>query len=598
MAHRVRSAWLGLASGAMLAMLVGCTGAEGPQGPAGTAGPEGPAGPAGQDATAEPSVSAITPNRAFLERSSQVTISGYGTRWETAPAVSFDGGGVTVDNVEVASPTSLIVDITVAADAAVGARNVIVGDGETAVTYEDAFNVEAPIELTALGGTTAQGSIILVGGKMVDVSTPFDTLLLDSDFFFLQVGDSSPWMMGEGDAAAYSFFNLAFVDVVATAGPTDVIISNGIDPIVSRAPAAFDVAARTPAALTAGTQVTDTVMNALESKLFTITTNPDIATVVWVTADSADASPAFALLPDTGRFEDMLNFGSSVTLPADPMAQTYYLVYWDNTGTTGYDITIGVEEQAPDEPDECQVAAPLAVPADLQGASLADETDEDWFAITVPASADGFRISVATYPGDTDTDTVLDIVGPNCTTLVAGPSADSGYHELLVSDLIQVAADTTYYVRVYNSSFGFTSPNYNLTVELLPNAPDAYEPNNDFASATTAASGGMYPATVAPADDLDYYAVMATMGQTITATITDGVQSSCGGPPGLNDSEVEILDSAGTQLAFNDDESNTNWCSVATATAPADGTYYIRAATSAQYCPGCIFDYTLLVDVQ
>lgn len=599
MAHRVRSAWLGLAACVMLATLVGCTGDTGPAGPAGPAGADGAEGPAGPAGTDNPSVSAITPNRAFLERRSQVTISGYGTEWTTAPTVSFDGGGVTVDNVQVASPTSLVVDITVADNALVGTRNVVVGEGETAVTYEDAFNIESPILLDALGGTTAQGSIILVGGKMVDLSTPFDTLLLDSEYFSLQVGDSSPWQMGDGDASTYSFFNLAFVDVLATSGPTDLVISNGVGPnaIVSRAQAAVDVAARMPTALTVGAQIMENVTNGLESKLYTITTNPDVSTVVWVTADNADAAPAFALLPDTGRFADMIEFGSSVTLPSDPAPQTYYLVYWDNTGTAGYGITVEAQEIVGDETEPnntCNMAQDAgAPPVSLANLSLLDEMDEDWFAIDVPSAAVGGTIHAWTSPGDDNTDTWIEILGDDCVTSY-GMSSDLDYHEDLTSAPIPAAG--IYYVRVFHSSYPYAGTFYNLDIELnIPMPADVYEPNDDYTMATPAMSGTTLQATISPTGDLDYFSVMANAGQTIHAVVSDGATNIC--TDGSIDTVVDILDMDGmTSLASNDDSiPGSNYCSDVSFMVPAAGTYFVQVAP---YSANASFDYAVTVTVQ
>jgi hypothetical protein len=109
--------WLG-------SVALGCTGAQGPAGPPGTG---------------SPSVSAVTPPSAFLARTVDLTIAGSGTSWSGTTTVSFANPGVKVNKVTAASASGLLVNVTVAADAAVGATDVTVSDGKTTETYKGAF---------------------------------------------------------------------------------------------------------------------------------------------------------------------------------------------------------------------------------------------------------------------------------------------------------------------------------------------------------------------------------------------------------------------------------------------------------------------------
>jgi hypothetical protein len=127
---------------------------SGSQGPPGEQGPSGEQGPPGQGVDGgtgvAPSVSGITPANAFLARSGEVTISGYGTKWTSATTVDF-GADITVDKITVASPTALVVNFTVDSTAALGPRDVKVKDGANTESYKGAFSLLSPIALTFRG---------------------------------------------------------------------------------------------------------------------------------------------------------------------------------------------------------------------------------------------------------------------------------------------------------------------------------------------------------------------------------------------------------------------------------------------------------------
>ena len=81
---------LGLASFVLSCLTVAACGSDGAAGVAGPKGDPGPNGPT------DPSVSGVIPNKAFLARKVDVTISGFGTRWDATTKVDF-GQGVVVD---------------------------------------------------------------------------------------------------------------------------------------------------------------------------------------------------------------------------------------------------------------------------------------------------------------------------------------------------------------------------------------------------------------------------------------------------------------------------------------------------------------------
>ena len=468
MAKARRIAWLGWASMAALAMLVGCSGDAGPAGPA------GPAGAPGRDGTGTPSVSAVSPGQVFLDRRVQVQISGNGTAWEAAtpPAPDF-GPGITVNGVQVASATSLIADITVGADAAVGARPISI-DG---ATYTDAFTVDAPLETTILG-TQAQGSILIALGEQRDPNTPFSTL--QSSVFSISAGANSAGEVNEFDP--YFFEALVFVDVMGDTGPTDIMAEHGIpgETVMSRAPAALEITARTPTEVTMGTPVTAMATEPLGTVLFSFTAPANVEVELSAAADNADAAPAFALLPASGKFADLIKYSDTVTIPAGTADELYYLVYWDQSGETGYEISITASEIIPTPPDSYEPnnafgsATPVAA-GDAISASIVPAGDNDWYAIDLPvnstltATVSAGETSVCGALGVAGIDSELEIYGTDgSTSLSFSEDINPGNYCSAASHSVLLDAGT-YFVRVAASQEWCTACEFDYTVTFEVN---------------------------------------------------------------------------------------------------------------------------------
>ena len=162
---------------------------------------------------------------------------------------------------------------------------------------------------------------------------------------------------------------------------------------------------------------------------------------------------------------------ASATQTATIAASTtdpYYLVFLDGSGTTSYNAAVtrtdtAATAAAETEPNDTkgQANTIATLPAVVQGAKLSSATDEDWFAITVPA---GKSVHVTTIAGDPLTDTVVDVLD-NAGTSLGGPSADSSFHE----DFTSTAAPTagTYYVHITASpSYSSTHTAYDAIIRL------------------------------------------------------------------------------------------------------------------------------------
>ena len=449
---------------------LGCTGDPGPAGPPGTEGKEGP--------SADPSINAVIPGKVFLGRTVDVTISGFNTNWTDASKVDF-GAGVIVLNQTIASPTAIVATIEIDGKAAMGARDVKVDDAAGTTTYKGAFKLESPLELN-LQGTLAQGSILVGKAKQLDLSTPFDTTSTGDGFFdpivYTNLAiDGSPGINASVDSVdLYSTDMLVLVDVDTPAGKGDLTINSGPagDEIASPAPGAIDIAARTPESLTEGGSIKGNIDTPLATLLYTFA--PSGAGLYSITADasSPDASPGLAVLPKSGKFAELLDFAAGATIQAtntDP----FYFVYWDNSGTSNYFATVSVAKVnvADKDPNNtcAQAQAAGALPANITNLFLSDANDVDWISFDVPAGNEGKFVHVTTSPGDDKTDTVVEVFASNCTTSLGGPSDDGGYHEDWVSAAI--TAPGKHFVKVSNSSFGYTGKLYNLSIELQDTPP-------------------------------------------------------------------------------------------------------------------------------
>lgn len=444
----------------------------------GAPGPKGDPGPAGTGVAGDPSVSAVVPNKAFLARTVDVTISGFGTKWDEATKVDF-GPGVTVDKVTVASPTALVASITIDKAANAGTRDVTVDAGGAKVIYKGAFRVDSPLSLV-LKGQVAQGSIVIGTAQGKDLSTPFDTtsqgggLFGPPEFTGVKVSDIGGATPLVSNVSLYSVDFSFTVDVTAAPGVKPFSLVSGAEgaPKVDFPyPEGIDIKPRQPTVLTAGTPVQGSIAKPFDSVLYQITPSAGLNLVELRTQTSTpNARPSLVVLPKSGKFSDLVSNGASnllVSTAADP----YFVILWDGTGTAGYQATVGAvvtpatgAAEAANN-DTCatgQVATSL--PFVLQGATLSSDTDEDWIRVTIGAGDANKKLRIRTLGGDPKTDTVVQLFQSDGTTSVAGPSNDQDYHENLLSPAL---AAGTYCVKISASpSFVATANAYQAVLRL------------------------------------------------------------------------------------------------------------------------------------
>lgn len=414
------------------------------------------------------SISGVVPGDVFVGRSAEVLIIGDGTEWSETPSVSF-GEGITVDEITVASPTALMVTITADANTTLGTRDVTVDD----LAFAGAFELVSPLKMTSVKGETAQGSIAMVQLQNLDFANPFDTTTTGDGFFTPLEYVNIDLLAGDGQDAIvnsvgpYSIDILLLTDVTATAGAIDFEVLSG--PLGEqqsfRYPAAFEVTARTATALDPST--TGSVSNPYQSFLFSVDASSLSLVNASAFSDSPDASPAFALLPSSGSFAEMISYGNQTSFVAE---ETYYLVYWDGTGATGYNFQVEAAQTAATGFAEDDVAndaietapAPESFPAVMQTASLTAD-DADWVKVTLSEAMPGTTIHAFTF-GHPGTDPVIELYDDDGETLL-GASDDAGFHEDFYSDSLGVG---TYYIKIIPSEyFNPSYSDYELAIEVV-----------------------------------------------------------------------------------------------------------------------------------
>lgn len=460
MARRLGLCWT------LAAAVVGCAGEDGARGAKGDPGDDAEPG----RGTSEPSLSAVVPTSAFLARTLDVTVSGANTAWTDQVKVSF-GEKITVDKLTVASPTSLVARITVDPDAATGARDIEVVGEEKSLVYKGAFGVEPPLRLTVTGAP-AQGSIFFVHARGLDFETPFDTTQGGSIFSPTYPNIALVAAPGNGTALAsaseYAVDYKVFVDVDTAAVPVTTSILSGpkADTMAFPYPAAYTVAPRAAIPLAKGKVTKLALHNPGESALLSYAPSDAKLKIIDFASSTTDvdATPLGYFLPASGRFEDRFAIAPGTTF-ASSAASPVYAIYADYYAYGGYDLDVtvaeteaqgGVEAEPNDSKNLAISNGAVVAPWVTRSATLADGSDEDWYALTLDAADVGKSIRAQTSGSDPFTDTVVDIYELQGTALVplglkGGSSEDNGYLDELTS--VPTTAVGTYFVKVSASSY-------------------------------------------------------------------------------------------------------------------------------------------------
>jgi hypothetical protein len=468
-----------------LASAAGCTGSgsEGPQGEPGEAGPPGPPGRAGEAGPpgpgvdggtgVAPSVSGITPASAFLARSGEVTISGYGTNWTSATTVDF-GADIKVDKITVASPTALVVDFTVDSTAAVGPRDVNVKDGANIEAYKGGFSVLSPIAVTFLGNV-AQGGNVVASVTVLDTSTPLDTTtdphtMLPTNLVATAGPGVTPFVFAVSDFTAEVELE---IDVTAPAGAQTLDLVSG-PPGVSAmdvdfpGPMAVNVAAVTPTALST-TAVTGNTAASFDTSVYAFTPASASQTILDFSISSTSSTPCLFLLPSDGKWLDFIT--GACASPTHPGTFSYvstqttplYGVTWDGSGATGPFSIAGVVSTAPastaaataSDATATTAVTATSFPFVLTGGDLSHSSGKgDWVKVTMPAGTTTLRVQTS---GDVSTDALVGLLESDGITAVSSSVQTGG---LVDTNFAGLTAGATYYVTFGTGVLGATPSDY------------------------------------------------------------------------------------------------------------------------------------------
>lgn len=424
----------------------------------------------------DPSVSGVYPTAGFIGRKVRVQVSGDATHWTQSTTVDF-GPGITVNSLALASETALFAEITIADTVTPGLRDVVVKGDET-ITLKNAFLIEPPVSVS-FSGTVAQGSIATFSIVNHDFDTPFDLTTTGDGFFTPLVYTNLAVTPPDGvnmlidDATSYSISGTMLINVKALPGPF-VIESGPPGGLITTFASGenIDVTARTPTLLTSGTRADGTVVQPYDSFLYEFSTSqsPGLALLRASTTDP-DANPRLAVLPESGSFDELINYAPSVALVAD-QPQKFYAVLVDLGGASGYSFAVHplsmllsiVAEAANETSATAQI---LTLPVQVSNASFSSGTDVDWYRFTAGANDGGKRIHVMTTPGDTRCDPFIEVfTGTNAGTLF-DESSDADYHEDLVTG--PITAGNTYWIKVSwspETTWAAQNDSYNATVFL------------------------------------------------------------------------------------------------------------------------------------
>ncbi|MDP1830139.1 MAG: hypothetical protein Q8L48_43145 [Archangium sp.] len=373
--------------------LAACNGPIGPAGPAGADGPAGSTGPAGPGYDAPVSISAVAPRSLAVGLTADVTISGYATKWTDQSVVTF-GAGITVRNVKAASSSAILATITVAPNAVPGPREVSVREGTVTSTFSG-FEV-LPYASLALSGTGIQGGLLRA---RILVNDPMFVFPANAVF---SAGAGVSLVRVEKEQARSAEVLLG-VDLDAAPGARTVSLG-GAPGVNLSFPDALSVTANTPVDLPALPAML-TFSAPSESVVYNLT-NVATGTVL----EASEGALLGVLAPDAG-WDTSSQVGNSLLL----LNATGTVTVFDGAGDAGVTTVTGVPiPESPDtEPNDTELTAQsfAAIPALLTGSLLTGTVDDqDWFKVTVPASAVGKRVRMISTSAGVSYDFYVDVI--------------------------------------------------------------------------------------------------------------------------------------------------------------------------------------------
>ncbi|HEY5329958.1 MAG TPA: Ig-like domain-containing protein [Acidobacteriaceae bacterium] len=188
-----------------------------------------------------PSLVSTTPSSAQAGATANIVVNGAFTSFTQGTSTVGFGSGVTVNTVTVNSTTMLTANITVAANASVGARNVNVTTGSENVTLSNGFNVLAgtPVitQINPNIGTPNATVVVTINGQYTNWVNGTTTASFGTKISVggAAEGTSGPVVVNNATTLTATLN----IDTAAALGPRDVVVTTGGE--VDTVPAGFTV---------------------------------------------------------------------------------------------------------------------------------------------------------------------------------------------------------------------------------------------------------------------------------------------------------------------------------------------------------------------
>lgn len=427
------------------------------------------------------SLNGVFPSSGFIGRKLRVEVSADNASFVDGQVQLDFGPDVTVSSLEVASPTALFAELTIADTASVGARDVIVKQGAETLKLSQAFMLESPVAVE-FSGNLAQGSVVAFTATNLDLTHLYDTTCGASLFGIclryvgMQVVTPPGVTAVVGAVEPFRVSGTLYVDLDAQSGEIR-FVSGPADDAAKQVTSAMGVvtefAARAPVPLTAGTPTTTTVSQAFDSHLYSFDAAATSAATFSVSPGDSDASPTVFVLPESGHFADLLAASENPSAIAES-AGKLYAIYSDSSGLSGYSYAIRVKAVQLIAAAENDAGNNTSANAQdfatnstilVTNATLASINDDDWYRFTVPANSAAKKVHVLTGGSDPMTDTVIDIYADaEAPNNMIGQSSDDGYLDEVVSSAIGNA--NVIFVRIYGSP-GYFDPAHNQYIAAI-----------------------------------------------------------------------------------------------------------------------------------
>jgi hypothetical protein len=371
----------------------------------------------GGDSTT-PTASGVFPAEGFTGRTLRVEVSGDATTWKDGATVDF-GAGVTVNSVDVASPTDLFADITVDPMAAPGKNDVTVTNGGKKYTLAKAFELVSPLAIDYTGDV-AQFGVPNFTINNLDFDNPFDITQDPNSGAYTNLVINSPagTQFSIVSATQYQLSGQVFIDADGMAGPVSVVSGPSGGTNTTSVGDTITVMPRTPTAFT-GT-ATGNFADLGSSAVYAITASGNSSILHYsLGASDQNASPASAVLGAGGSWTNDFLGANHLVVPSG----TYNVVVV-NLGGMGYTYTLtGAAEQltsAAEGNDTTNGTAggalnASAIPFEQTGGTISSATDVDVIKVTVDAAHANKSLHIVTDLGaDVNTDTAFELT--DCAT--------------------------------------------------------------------------------------------------------------------------------------------------------------------------------------